>query len=183
MRNLMFLGLMLGSCTGPAGPPGPSGPPGADGSDGKDGQSCRAYDTSTGHVFTCDDGYGVTIHDGSSTKISESFFCEGLLEGTGFSASYDAVLFSSKDLWTSGTISGSDLQVSSSAFWSPTQNGYTTASVPGLVADIVGDNNGGYFMLSLDRQTLVLHAVYTDVDQLEPLTWTKDPSSCVHNFY
>jgi hypothetical protein len=182
MMILRYLPLACAlACTGPA---GPQGPPGSDGTDGKDGQSCRAYDTAKGHVFTCDDGYGVTIHDGRTNEMLESFFCEGGLENTNLVASYDAVLFSNGDIWTTGSVSDPSRQSSASNFWDPSQNGYADAATGSIVFDFEGPANGGYFVISLDRTTLVSVVTYHDTDlPNDSEIWTMPPDKCVHNFY
>lgn len=149
-----------------------------------DGQSCRAYDTAKGHVFTCDDGYGVTIHDGRTNEMIESFFCDGQLEGTLLLVTYDAVLFSNGDIWTTGSVSDASRQSSSSAFWDPSQNGYVDAATQPIVFDFTGPADGGYFVIALDRTTLVNVVTYKDQDLLnDSQVWTMSPDKCVHNFY
>lgn len=149
--------------TGDRGPAGKTGPAGEDGADGADGDPATA------------------------TTVIESFSCSASLDGSkpALSYSYNAVLWSSGDLFVAGTVRDSKDGKSNSVIYNPTQEGYKPASVV-VSYDYDGTPNGGYFNLWLDRTTLVSHVEYVAAaGSFAAEAWTLQPESeaCVHNIY
>jgi Collagen triple helix repeat (20 copies) len=170
---------LLSACTGPMGPMGPAGQDGEDGpigpagQDGQDGQ--RGPQGPAGQ-----DG-----QDGASARIIESFFCTALLEGTTINSDYSAVLLESGDVFVTGTLGVADVSISSAKFWSVEQVGYDSAIVFVGTLDLMGQDNGGWWTIELDRSTFSKVTTYHDSDLTGgERSWTSQgPSTCVHNFY
>lgn len=157
---------------GLAGKDGTQGSDGADGIPGKNGKD---------GVPGTDGNPGT---DGTSTKIAESFFCTGGLEGQpGLGFSYDAVLLSSGDLFVTGSVNNLATSASATRFYSPSQAGYVNAPVS-FVFDLDNTFNSGYWVLSLERSTLVAVIEYHAADG-GPVTntWSMPATACVHNTY
>lgn len=140
--------------TGETGPQGPPGPGGPSGS-------------------------GV---DGS--KITSSIFCNGFLEGQpGYLFSYNAVMFQNNNVFVNATIADSVFETSATKLYAPSQNGWSNATVS-MQHDAAPPANAGWWMLSLDRQTLVVTVVYNDADLVNGgLGWTMTPDHCILNTY
>ena len=123
-----------------------------------------------------------------ATRIVESFFCAGALENTaGLSFNYNAILFSSGDLFVTGSIVSALAQSTTTRFFAPEQNGYRTAQVA-LAYDVDTTADGGWFILELDRASLVTVIEYREAGSTlgtaaADATWTMQPTDCVHNMY
>lgn len=196
-KKLLLLGLLGLACGG------------ADGAPGAAGSSCTVTENADGSAtILCDDGTSATIagtpgpsgadgEDGSdgapgtpgadgsdtgATKIVESFHCGGPIAETALTAFYDAVLLSSGDMFVTGTVRTPLIGSSTSVLYSPNQNGYNAAEVfVSLDADETAD--GGYFVLSLNRLSLVQVVHYLGSGTEVTQSWSMAPESCVHNFY
>jgi len=98
-------------------------------------------------------------------------------------AEYKVCLFASGDIWSSGTLYGTDFGLSSSSFYAVQQVGSQTAPVF-INLDKAGNNNGGYWIMSLDRKTLVQYITYRDQDISNPessIEWYMESSNCIVN--
>lgn len=188
---------------------GSDGKNGAAGSDGADGSSCHVEDNHDGTAtISCDDGSEATVSNGmdgepgkdgapgtdgaagapgadaETTAITESILCTGTLENTALGFSYNAVLFGgSGDLFVAASVNSPLNSASDTKFFAPSQVGYATATVS-FRFDQDGTADGGWFSLSLDRETLVVHIDYRASDPGDVTdAWTMDPAACVHNDY
>lgn len=120
---------------------------------------------------------------GTSNKIKSSIGCGGQMEGTNYYFLYTASLLTSGDLFVSAAIKSTYIQSSASAFYASTQNGATNGAVS-INYDLVGGLNAGYWVVSLDRATLVVTVEYNDGDVSgSKQTWTMAPDKCVVNDY
>jgi hypothetical protein len=196
--SFVLLTLLLSACSGSA---------------GSDGTDCHTEKTKDGARIWCDDGTQTFLKDGQdgadgdtgadgqdgakgadgqdgkdgspaeATHITESFFCTAPLENSALNYTYNAVLWSSGDLFVAGSVSSPLTSASKTALFTPTQNGYQNAVVT-FTFDQDGTANNGWFKLSLDRRTLVSIVEYSAADP-GPVTntWTLEPSACVHNKY
>jgi hypothetical protein len=213
-RNLICIAPFLISlatiaCAGDAGPKGEQGEDGEQGEQGtkgEDGSSCTVKDNDDGtKTLSCEDGTSVTIRDGKdgaegatgangkdgsdakATEIIERFYCGGALERTSpphLKFSYEAVLFSSGDLFVTATVGGTGDWATGTSFYAPEQDGYKIAAV--TVPDVDGSIDGGGFIVSLARDTLVtvINYYFDSSTVTTPTnTWTMQPGACVHNFY
>lgn len=153
MRRAAAVAILIVACGG-EGEMGPPGPQGEMGAPGAPG----------------DDG-----------KISASIRCFGGLEGTDLAINYDAVQFSSGYVFASAMVTGPAFQSSGAVFYAPTQAGWATAPVT-IVFDVFGTANAGWWDISLNRQTLVVTAKYTDSEVSGGMnSWATTPDKCVLN--
>lgn len=174
VAGTLAMTLGMAGCTGEQGPPGPQGlstdgEKGATGLPGKDGAKGEP---------------GPQGAAAESAKITNSIFCTGGLEGTaslGFK--YQAVLFANGNVFASASIKDGVLEASYATLYSPTQNGAAVAGVS-VQFDQAAPANSGFWILSLDRKTLVTSIVYNDADVLGGTqSWTMTPAACVVNNY
>jgi hypothetical protein len=123
---------------------------------------------------------GATVHKGHPVTLS----CGAGLEGaSGLTFSYWATIFADGTVWASAEIVDSFTATSGSRIYAANQNGALTASVQ-LTRDAATPSNGGWWDISVTRQTLVVNIVYRDVDVANgQVAWTLDSSSngCVVN--
>jgi len=122
-----------------------------------------------------------TVCHGTDNKIIKSFYCSGDIPETKFSVVYDLSIFSSGDLFVTGTVNSPGFEVSSSTMFSAHQQGAETAPVH-VTFDLYGTDNGGYWKLFLNRVTLVSIVEYHDIDT-GTLNWSKPASGCIVNNY
>jgi hypothetical protein len=116
------------------------------------------------------------------TRIGASIFCNGSLEGTSIWFSYSVAEMTTGDVFVSATIKADAYkQTSSTSFFSAQQVGAATAAIT-IQDDQVGADNAGYWILELDRATLVTTIVYKDADLGED-SWAMQPSNCIRNAY
>lgn len=197
--RVIFLAALAAACSGPAGPQGPPGEKGEPGEDGAPGAKGEKGDPGDeGRVgpqgTPGEDGLrgpqgepgkdGADGTDAAATRVVESFFCAGALEGTFVNFSYNAVLFSSSDLFVSGAIRDAEKTSTTSTIYTSEQVGYGTAAVTvGIDEDATHDF--GFFIVELDRTTLVVKIAYRAAgsDTTAYQSWTFQPRDCVHNFY
>lgn len=178
MRStLLALTMMTVACAGETGPPGPAGPPGPTGAQGPSGAAGAAGQQGPAGP-SADAGAGA-----DSFKITRSIGCFGALEGTSLSATYRAALYAGGNVLASAEIRDASIGASFATMYSPTQNGAATASV--IVSfDALGTANGGFFVVSLDRASLVTTIVYNDSEATGGSdSWTMTPDKCVANTY
>lgn len=128
-------------------------------------------------------GAGPAGEDAQVTRIAESLFCNGGLEGIAIAFTYNVILMSSLDLFVTGSVANASLQASGTRFYAPTQNGYSNAPI-NIALDVDGSASGGWFKISLNRTTLVTTIEYSPSDGAAASSfWTMPASACVHNFY
>lgn len=121
--------------------------------------------------------------DGTDNKITASIFCNGTLEGESIGFSYSVAEMASGDIFVSATITGGFIAASNSAFYSPAQNGAQNPAIT-IQSDFSGTNDGGWWRLVLDRETLVTTITYNDVGEAaDGDSWTMDADSCVTNVF
>lgn len=165
---VLGVGLTLVGCAGEAGPAGPAGlpgPPGPAGAAGPPGQ----------------DGSAGAGADGS--KIIRSIGCFGSLEGTTLSCSYTVALTANGTIFASAGVRDPAVGASFANVYSPFQNGATDAAVI-VSLDEATPANGGFFRVSLNRETLVTSVIYNDADVAGGTrSWTMTPDKCVSNAY
>lgn len=170
LSAVLLLGATTSACAGETGPSGPAGPPGSEGPPGPAGPA----------------GTAGTVVDGGSadpSKIVRSIGCSGTLEGTVLFFSYDVALAANGTIYASASVRDPSLGASGAIVYSPAQNGATNAAVI-VPLDELPPANGGYFRITLNRETLVTSIVYTDVDATGgSRAWTMQPTQCVSNAY
>lgn len=183
IRAGIGLGVLVVACTLPQGPAGEQGPPGEQGEKGEKGDPGEPGPAGAQGTSETTAPAG-TASATEQTGIIGSFFCTGGLEDTSLGFTYTVVLFSSGDLFVTGSIDSPAIQSSATAFYAPEQNGYATAQV--IVGyDVDGTADGGWFTLTLDRSTLVTTIAYREKGSTSTpdSTWTMQPSACVRNVY
>ena len=175
MGKMIVLLVTAVGCAGPAGPTGPAGPMGEMGTMGIQGATgAPGQNGANGQN-------GTNGTDGS--KITASIFCGGTLENTSLSFGYSVAQFANGNVFASGDVFGTTLEGTAANIYSPAQNGYLDAPVL-FTLDSYGSADGGYWRLSLDRQTLVTVIVYNDADLASGTeTWTMTPDKCILNSY
>ncbi len=153
--GISLLLLNLGCGRGDAGPPGPPGP------------------------------IGLT---GASGRIVTTINCAGTISGlTGFAGTalnglhleYDVAVTSSGDVFATANVIDSLKQTSGTSLFAAGQNGAADAVVV-VTADYDGGANGGYFDISVNRQTLITSVVYRDssLGSESPVNISFTASSC-----
>jgi hypothetical protein len=163
---VLLVGVTTSACAGEAGPPGPPGPEGPAGVAGPVGPA------------------GSSGGGGSDpSKIVRSIGCAGGLEGTALSFFYSVALTANGTIFASASVREPQIGASNTSVFSPAQNGSTDAAVL-ISLDEIPPANGGFFRVSLNRETLVTSIVYNDTDAAGGTrTWTMQPSQCVSNAY
>jgi Collagen triple helix repeat (20 copies) len=170
---------------GPAGSVGPQGPTGATGAAGSTGAT-----GATGPQGPMGEAgaMGATGPQGPSGDITGSIGCVGTVSGGPLSGTYSmgytADQFSDGAVFSTGYISGASISVSGSAFFAPQQTGWDTAPVQ-FTYDVYSGADGGWWLISLDRSTLVVSITYNDTDLggTDTYTWAWQPSQCTVNTY
>lgn len=176
MKIVVISLFVLAACgkpvPGPAGPPGPQGDPGAMGNPGAMG--------ATGNTGTM----GVTGPAAvASSLVAATLYCNAELSTTGVWFMYDAVVFKSGDVFASGSIRNSLLEVSNSTFYSTSQVGAATAAVQ-MEFDLLGAANAGFWTINVDRNTAIATITNYDSDATGGQnSWIMTPDKCVLNHY
>ena len=149
-----------------------NGAPGSSGSMGDKGSTGSKGDTgSTGSK-------GDTGSAGTDNKIKYTHYCNALLQNTALYYRYRVYQFVNEDIFIQGEIYGTLYEVADSIMYSKLQNGWTTAPIY-INYDVSGSANYGYFVISLNRSTMVTTIVYTDSDVSGgSTTWTLPSSNC-----
>lgn len=170
----------------------------------RDAEPCTVEDIDGAAVITCPDGTTVRIEDGAAgvdgqdgsdgtngvdgsngidNHIIANIRCTGLLQSTTIYFTYESSVMASGDVWAKGSIYNGAFEVGASTFYAGGQVGAGTAAVL-FQADVAGTSNGGYWLMSLDRTTVVTTIVYTDNEVSDGSdSWTMQPSACVVNTY
>jgi hypothetical protein len=163
--------LLASACTGPAGPAGQTGTqgePGLQGATGPTGPQGPA---------------GGTVDAGDPSRITGSITCTGSLSGQPYSFTYSVDQFANGNVFASGDIANSSIQASNAVMFSPNQTGYATAPVQ-VLFDAQAPADSGWWLLSLNRQSLVVTITYNDTDLPSgTMAWTMQPSQCTSNTY
>lgn len=168
MKNIVILLCLTGCGSVKEGPPGPAGENGATGAMGVAGATGVRGAT------------GPTGDAAITTLIQASLFCAGQLATTGIYFTYSAVVFKSSDVFASGSIRGSQAEISNTKFFEKDQVGAVTATVQ-MEYDLQGSVNAGYWTISVNRATAVTTIVSHDIDDMT--TYTMTPDKCVVNTY
>jgi len=129
---------------------------GKDGANGKDG-----VDGLNGQ----DGVAGKDGANGTSTHISEYYRCSVFFGGIPLGLEYTQALFSSGDVMVTGAVLGSavlgsDVETGAAVYQAGTLGAATGAIV--LHHDYYGTASGGFWLLSLDRPSMVLTTRYED---------------------
>jgi hypothetical protein len=106
---------------------------------------------------------------GTSGAIKATINCSGTIASVsglasilnGLEVRYSAVLTHAGDVYASASVADEASQVSGTAFYAAAQTGAQNGRVS-MIADYYGTANWGYWEITLDRNTLVTTAVYTD---------------------
>lgn len=179
---------------------------GADGQDGIDGTSAQVM-VSDASVEQCPAGGSVlsiglegqeaeeivlcngtnetSVASDSIGRIEASLYCGGQLSGTSLWASQDVVVFTDGSIWAHASIRDGLLEIGGSVFYAPEQIGARRAEVL-FSFDVLGEVNGGYWIVSIDPRTLDSELTYFDADASGgELAWSKpsDAKGCVVNRY
>lgn len=153
--------------TGEQGPRGEAGPQGDAGSQGPQGEPGQPGEP----------GIGV---------VAATLYCGAGLENlTDVRFYYYATVFSDGTVWAAAEVTDGVNSASGSNIYAPSQVGASSASVI-TTFDIVAPTRHGFWNISLDRTSLVVSVVYTDVDVTGgKMAWTLDSSLniCVVNAY
>lgn len=121
-------------------------------------------------------------------KIVSTINCGGTISGlsgpagtalNGLEIEYDAVLTSGGDVYSTARVIDNITQTTSTNFYARGQSGASDASVL-IVADYASPANGGFWEVSLDRNTLTTYIDYTDssLGGQSPVNMTFTPSAC-----
>ena len=96
---------------------------------------------------------------------------------------YQAAVFKSGDVFASAGIYGAAFQIGNSVFYSGRQKNSLTGPVL-FTYDPDAKANGGYWMVSLDRKTLILTAAIADEDAPGgSSSWSLTPDKCTVSNY
>ena len=140
-----------------------NGAPGSSGSMGDKGSTGSKGDTGSA---------------GTDNKIKYTHYCNALLQNTALYYRYRVYQFVNEDIFIQGEIYGVSYEVADSIMYSKLQNGWTTAPIY-INYDVSGSANSGYFVISLNRSTMVTTIVYTDSDVSGgSTTWVEPSSDC-----
>lgn len=139
------------------------------------------YISETKTLQGCDGAAWSTLDLGG--RIVASIFCQGSIPNSSLRVHYSAAVTSSGDVYASGAISTPGEQFSETKLYSAQQNGALTASII-INYDAITPLNGGFWVLSLNRDTLVHTAEYNDVDATGgKSTFVMTPDKCIKNVY
>lgn len=179
MKIIVIALLSLVACGKPEkGEPGSAGPAGATGAMGVAGVMGVAGMSGV-RGATGATGLGAP----TGTQFSASLLCDGQLGVTGVWFSYVAAVMKSGDVFASGSIRSSSIEISNTKFYANTQVGALTAEVI-MLDDLQGTANAGYWIISVDRSTAITTIVYHDSDATGGMTtWTMTPDKCILNNY
>jgi len=150
------------------------------------GNDCSLEDIDGVKVLTCGDTSAVVLEE--PNRIVASITCVGMLEGEDFSFDYSVAQLAYGDVFASASVRDIYGQTGASAYFSLQQIGFETAPVI-FSFDVYGDPDGGYWTISLDRDTLETTVQYDDVDtsglEATPVTfqWVMMSDSCILNSY
>ena len=115
---------------------------------------------------------------GTDNKIKYTHYCNALLENTTLYYRYRVSQFVNEDIFIQGEIYGAAYEVADAIMYSKLQNGWDTAPIF-INYDVSGSANYGYFVISLNRSTMVTTIVYTDSDVSGGSdTWSQPSSDC-----
>ena len=121
---------------------------------------------------------GDTGTAGTDNRIKYTHYCNALLQNTALYYRYRVYQFVNEDIFIQGEIYGVSYEVADSIMYSKLQNGWTTAPIY-INYDVSGSANSGYFVISLNRSTMVTTIVYTDSDVSGgSTTWSQPSSDC-----
>lgn len=118
-------------------------------------------------------------------RVIATIYCAGTVSGmaggaaplNGLDVEYNAVLTAGGDVYATANIVDEASQVSGTAFYAAAEPGSATAEVP-VTADYVGVYNGGFWRVSLNRNTLVTSVEYDDPSLASVATMAFTASSC-----
>ena len=150
------------------------------------GDACSLEDVDGVKVLTCGDTSAVVLEE--PNRIVASIACIGMLEGQSFSFDYSVAQMAYGDVFASASIRDAFGQTGASAYYSLQQLGFATAPVI-FTFDVFGDPNGGFWTVSLNRDTLETTVRYDDIDtsgvEATPvvLEWSMMSDACVLNSY
>ena len=145
------------------------GTDGADGANGQDGSS--GSNGSDGQ----DGGSGTT---GTTGMMTDFVYCETLLPDTDIYAYYNISMFSAGHMFVNAGIYGVLKESNNSVMYS-NSNEYAYTAPVYFTDDLLGEYNGGYWRLHLDRPTMTVIVDYVDVEG----TFNWVISSCTHEQY
>jgi hypothetical protein len=121
---------------------------------------------------------GATGAAGTDNKIKYTHYCNALLQNTAFYYRYRVYQFVNEDIFIQGEIYGTSYEVADSIMYSKLQTGWDTAPIY-INYDVQSTANFGFFVISLNRSTMVTTIVYTDSDVTGgALTWSQPSSDC-----
>lgn len=125
-------------------------------------------------------------------RIVATHNCSGTISGlssgaaalNGLDVEYDAVLTAGGDIYATARIIDEFSQVSSTNFYAAGQAGATDAAVI-VVGDYHSTANGGWWVVSLNRSTLVTSIEYTDssLGFQSPVFLTFSSSACSSQYW
>lgn len=123
-------------------------------------------------------------------KIVATMNCSGVISGLGGSSSvlnglevtYNAVLSSSGDVYSTASVNDDYGQFSGTAFYAAGQGGSATGQVD-IVADFHSTADAGLWSISLNRATLVTTVVYDDLSLPAPVSLNFTSSACTQTYW
>ncbi len=127
-----------------------------------------------------------------TTKITKYMSCNGTIAGltgaagtalNGLVIIYSVSLLNSGDVFVSGGVASSSIQIGSSSFWAAASVGATNGSI--IFVDDFATPNGGFWALTGDRALATNTAVYTDssLGAQSPVTITSSAGACTITNY
>lgn len=182
----ILVAVVLSGCslpTGPAGPQGPAGPAGPQGPQGPQGsQGLQGPQGPAGEAGAP----ASAVDSGNGDRIVAMTYCADTIpdafSGTDILVDYGLVEFASGNVFANGSISDMGRSAGGSQYYAPTEDGYDTAQIVALI-DEVPPADGGYWLITIDRATLVVTAAYHDADIDAGLMWTFPPEHCMRTVY
>ena len=150
------------------------------------GDECELVTIEGVNVLTCGDTSAVIMEE--PNRIVASITCVGMLEGTSFGFDYSVAQMAYGDVFASASVRDAFGQTGASSYYGLQQTGFETAPII-FTYDVLGDPTGGFWTISLDRDTLATTVRYEDIDTADPelapvvLEWAMMPESCVVNTY
>lgn len=119
-------------------------------------------------MIGCQGKDGAPGAPGASGKIVASIYCEGQISAGGGAASldglnieYNAVLTAAGDVYATASVADEYAQYSGTQFYAAGENGSSTGAIY-ITADFHSGGDGGWWKISLNRNTLVTSVSYTD---------------------
>lgn len=121
--------------------------------------------------------------DASADTIVSTTYCADTIPELHVLVDYGVVEFANGNVFANGSISDANGEASNAMYYSPAESGYDSAQIVALL-DEVPPSDGGYWIVTMDRTTLVVTATYHDADiDAGVMSWAFPAEHCTRNTY